>query len=172
MAVRKPGKSGGSKATVSRTGKSGRFVEVVPGKGRSSKALAASVLSQAPTMRIPRGGLEKAGLVKVSNYERIGRSGKQQVTANTTLKKTGGSLVMTLPAAIRKALSLAAGTEMAVTVEGSKVVMEPVTATVAQAVRRPKYTLDELLTGSDPDVAMTDEERSWHDAAPVGREIW
>lgn len=167
MAVRKPGKPEGSTGkAVARTGKSGRFVEVTP--SRTAKTVAASALAVSAA-RMPRGTtMLKTGLVKVSSYEKP----KRPVTANTTLKKAGGSLVMTLPASVRKALGLTEGAELSLAVEGTRVVMEAVAPTVTQAVRRPKYTLDELLAGSDPDAAMTDEERSWHDAAPVGREIW
>lgn len=92
--------------------------------------------------------------------------------AKTKLKKAGGSLVATMPAAARNLLHLSEGQEMAVTVEGSKVIMEAMPSAAPLRVRRPKYTLDELLTDATPDAPMSDEEKAWHDAPPVGREIW
>ena len=91
--------------------------------------------------------------------------------AKTKLKKAGGSLVATMPAAARNLLHLSEGQEMAVTVVGSKVIMEAMPAAAPARVRRPKYTLDELLADAKP-AAMSDEEEAWHDAPPVGREIW
>lgn len=83
---------------------------------------------------------------------------------STRLKKAGGSLVMTVPAAARNTLHLHEGQELSVKVEGDKLVLEP-------AVQRPKYTLDELLAECDFDTPYSDEERAWLDAPPVGREI-
>lgn len=92
--------------------------------------------------------------------------------AKTRLKKAGGSLVMTVPASARNLLHLTEGQEMAVSVEGSKVVMEPMPRAKAMRVRRPKYTLDELVAGMNPDAPPSDEERAWMDAPPAGREAW
>jgi antitoxin ChpS len=39
-------------------------------------------------------------------------------------------------------------------------------------VRKPKYTLDELLEGYEPDRTLTAEERAWIDSPPVGNETW
>jgi antitoxin ChpS len=97
----------------------------------------------------------------------------RDVRAYATLKPAGGSLVMTVPAIIRKALHFAPGAELAVTVEGTKMVVEAVApAVTALRARRPKYTLDELLADSNPDAPLSEDERTWHDAAPVGREVW
>jgi antitoxin ChpS len=92
--------------------------------------------------------------------------------ATTRLKKSGGSLVMTVPAPARKLLHLTEGQEMAVSVEGSKVIVEPASAGKVMQTRQPKYTLDELVAGMNPDTPLTNEERAWTDASPAGREIW
>jgi antitoxin ChpS len=94
------------------------------------------------------------------------------VLAKTRLKKSGGSLVVTVPASARNLLHLTEGQEMAVSVEGTRVVMEPVAAQPPTRVRRPKYTLDELVAGMDADAPLTDEERAWLEAPPAGREAW
>ena len=113
---------------------------------------------------------ERAGDVAVKGSSRSAGSGA--FLAKTRLKKSGGSLVATMPAAARNLLQLSEGQEMAVTVEGSKVIMEPIPTAGTMRVRRPKYTLDDLLAASDPDAPMTEEEKAWHDAPPVGREVW
>lgn len=84
----------------------------------------------------------------------------------TTLKKAGGSLVMTVPARARDALHLTAGQELNIEIVDDALVLKPTSR------RRPKYTLEELLADCDPDAPMSDEERAWHDVAPVGRELW
>jgi antitoxin ChpS len=38
-------------------------------------------------------------------------------------------------------------------------------------VRRPRYTLDELLKQCNPKAARVKEDREWLEAKPVGREL-
>jgi antitoxin ChpS len=85
--------------------------------------------------------------------------------AQTTLKKAGGSLVMTVPARARDALHLVEGQELTVSVEGNRLVLEPA------RTPKPVYTLDELLAQCDFDQPYSDDERRWLDEAPVGREV-
>ena len=92
--------------------------------------------------------------------------------AKTRLKKSGGSLILTMPASARNLLQLTEGQEMAVSVVGSAVVLEPLPKTRPMRVRRPKYTLDELVADADVDAALSDEERDWQDEPALGREIW
>lgn len=175
MAEHKHGKPGTSAGKVARAGKTGRYGTIGPtgkagGKSVVVKTLGASALTMAPTMKLPRSMTPT--VKRVDDYNRGVRNANRAIATHATLKQTGGSLMVTLPAAIRKALSLVAGTEMAVTIEGSKVIMQPVETVAAVRFRKPKYTLDELLADANPDAQMTDEERAWHDAPPVGREIW
>jgi antitoxin ChpS len=86
----------------------------------------------------------------------------------TVLKKSGGSLIMTVPAAARKALHLVEGQEMTVAVEGERLVL----AAARPARRRPKYTLKQLLAECNPDAPLTEEEKAWLNMPPVGRELW
>jgi antitoxin ChpS len=90
------------------------------------------------------------------------------IEKNVVLKKAGGSLVMTVPASARRALDLSEGTEMTVSVEGRRLVLETAKAP------RPKYTLAQLLAeekaaGIEP---LDNIDRDWLDPKPVGREIW
>lgn len=89
------------------------------------------------------------------------------------LKKAGGSLVLTVPAAARNMLGLSEGQEMTVSVREGKVIAEPlVSPKKLMKVRRPKYSLDELLEGYDSNAPRTDEEQTWIDAPAVGKEAW
>jgi antitoxin ChpS len=78
-----------------------------------------------------------------------------------TLRSIGGSVSVTLPRQMLRALGLAAGASVAVTVEGGRLVLSPT---------RPRYTLDELLAGMKPGDMPT--EPGWSDARPAGREAW
>ena len=82
-----------------------------------------------------------------------------------TLKKAGGSLIMTVPAAARDALYLVEGQQMDIVLRNDTMVVEPVRT-------KPRYTLTELLAQCDPEAPVSDEIQAWIDAPPVGREIW
>jgi antitoxin ChpS len=98
---------------------------------------------------------------------------RRPVVTRAKLKQSGGSLIFTVPAPARKAMYLNAGDEVDVIVDNGRLVLEPVVPAVkAMRVRRPKYTLDELIEGYDADAPLTDEERAWMDAPPAGRELW
>jgi antitoxin ChpS len=94
-------------------------------------------------------------------------------STTSKLKKAGGSLVLTVPAAARKMLDLREGQEMTVSVKGRQVIAEPISAAPkVMKVRPPKYTLDELLEGYDADSPRTAEEQAWIDAPAAGKEVW
>lgn len=93
-----------------------------------------------------------------------------RIVGKARVKKSGGSLITTIPVAARTLAHIEDGQEMAFSVEGRKIIMEPVEAEIRP--RRPRYTLEELLAGSNPDAPLSDEEQAWHDAPPVGREVW
>lgn len=80
------------------------------------------------------------------------------------LKRAGGSLVMTVPASARTILRLEEGQEMAVKVDGERLVLEATR-------RRPHYTLDELMAQCDLDAPLSEQEQAWLDDKSVGREI-
>lgn len=96
-----------------------------------------------------------------------------EFSTTSKLKRAGGSLVLTVPAAARKMLSLSEGQEMIVSVKGGQVIAEPVSQKQKPIkVRPPKYTLDELLQGYDADKPLSAEEKAWMDASPAGKEVW
>jgi len=42
---------------------------------------------------------------------------------------------------------------------------------ILEPQKKPRYTLDELLAASDYSQPMSQEDREWIDAPPVGREL-
>ncbi|MGV8899193.1 MAG: AbrB/MazE/SpoVT family DNA-binding domain-containing protein [Burkholderiaceae bacterium] len=80
-----------------------------------------------------------------------------------TLRPLGGSVVMAVPKQILAMLHLSAGSEVEISVENDRLIV--------QAKTSPRYTLAELLAQcNDENMAITDEDRTWLDAAPVGKE--
>ena len=82
----------------------------------------------------------------------------------TKLRKVGGSVMLAVPPALLDLLQLKAGASVGIAVDGGRLIVE--------ASPRPRYTLDELLAGSDFSEPLSPEEREWIDAPPVGKEIW
>lgn len=120
-------------------------------------------------------GAPAAGSSKKIAQKKTGEtSGKTPGFSTTSrLKRAGGSLVLTVPAAARSMLGLTEGQEMIVSVRGGQVIAEPVTAAAkTMKVRAPKYSLDDLLDGYDADGTRSPAEQAWIDAPPAGREIW
>lgn len=81
----------------------------------------------------------------------------------TTLRKVGGSVMLAVPPAILDLLHLEVGTTLGLTVDGERLVVDPKV--------RPRYTLDELLGGSDSSRPQPSDEREWVDAPAVGGEL-
>ncbi|WP_295591107.1 hypothetical protein [uncultured Lamprocystis sp.] len=77
----------------------------------------------------------------------------------TTLRKVGGSVMLTVLPAILDLLHLRAGE----TVDGGRLVIE--------SSPTPHYSLDELLGQCDASAEVSDEDRVWLDDRPVGREL-
>ncbi|HTA78953.1 MAG TPA: AbrB/MazE/SpoVT family DNA-binding domain-containing protein [Terracidiphilus sp.] len=81
----------------------------------------------------------------------------------TTLRKVGGSVMLTVPKSILDILNLKAGAEVSVDIQDGRLLVEP--------KPRPRYTLEELLAASDYSKPQSAEDREWIDAPPVGREL-
>jgi len=81
----------------------------------------------------------------------------------TSLRKVGGSVMMAVPPAVLDLLDMKVGTVVGMTVDGERLVIEP--------RKRPRYTLSELLQQCDFSLPVSDEEREWMDAPPVGEEL-
>ena len=81
----------------------------------------------------------------------------------TNLRKVGGSVMLAVPPAILDLLHLRAGATVGVAVDNGRLVVEP--------CQRPRYSLDELLAQCDASAEVSDEDRQWLDAKPVGGEL-
>ncbi len=115
----------------------------------------------------------KGGSAIKAGFAAKGQALGGSFSTTSKLKKAGGSLVLTVPAAARNMLGLTEGQEMIVSVNGRQVIAEPApTAQQTVKVRKPKYTLDELLEGYDANAPLSAEERAWIDAPAVGSEAW
>lgn len=84
--------------------------------------------------------------------------------ATVALRALGGSVVMAVPRQILSMLHLGAGSQVDVSVENGRLVVEPKV--------KPRYTLAELLARcTEENMAVNDEDREWLDTKPVGKEI-
>jgi len=81
----------------------------------------------------------------------------------TNLRKVGGSVMLAVPPAILDMLHLQSGSTVALVVDGGRLIVEP--------QPRPRYTLDELLAQCDPSAELTQADREWFEAKPVGGEL-
>ena len=81
----------------------------------------------------------------------------------TTLRKVGGSIMLTVPPALLDILHLRPGAEVGLTVQSGRLVVEP--------QQQPRYTLDELLAQCNPRARRSKQEREWLDDTPAGGEL-
>lgn len=81
----------------------------------------------------------------------------------TRLKKVGGSVMLAVPPAILKTLDLQPDSEVGVTIDNGCLIVEP--------LKRPHYSLAELLAQCDPQAELSEEDREWVDAPAAGKEI-
>ena len=79
-----------------------------------------------------------------------------------TLRVVGGSVMMAIPKPLLESLKLGANSKVALAIEDGRLVVMP--------QRKPRYSLDELLSQCDADAAMDRESRQWLDDGPVGDE--
>jgi len=81
-----------------------------------------------------------------------------------TLRRAGGSLVITIPKTYARELGLAEGESVGVSVSGGKLVADP------SVGNRPRYRLQDLLAECDPGAPVSDEDEIWLAEGPVGNE--
>lgn len=77
------------------------------------------------------------------------------------LRKVGGSVMLAVPPSILDSMGLAADRLVSLEIVDGSLVVNPA---------RPRYRLDELLDQGDPAGPLTDEDRTFLDSPPVGRE--
>jgi antitoxin ChpS len=86
----------------------------------------------------------------------------------TNLRKVGGSVMLAVPPALLDILRLQPGAKVGIAVESGRLVVQP--------QKRPRYTLDELLTQCNTkvrrkSVRRSTQERQWLNGKPVGGEL-
>ena len=79
-----------------------------------------------------------------------------------TVKKWGNSAAVRIPAKVLAAAHFDLDQQVEVHEEAGRIVIEP--------VRRPQYTLADLVAKCDPQAPLSPEEQEWLDAPPAGRE--
>ena len=77
-----------------------------------------------------------------------------------TVRKSGGSLIMTIPQVYTEQNNIEGGEEMSVEIVGQTLILKPL---------KNKYTLDQLLAATPKGEKRLD---SWLNIKPVGREVW
>ena len=81
----------------------------------------------------------------------------------SNLRKVGGSVMLAVPPALLERLDLKPGAKVGLTVQSGRLVVQP--------MRRPRYTLKELLAESRPQRKRTGQERQWLNSGAAGREL-
>ncbi len=81
----------------------------------------------------------------------------------TSLRKVGGSTMLTVPPAVLNTMVLGPGSRVGLAVDNGRLIVEPVT--------RPRYSLEELIAQCDPSAAPPAEDQAWLQAKPVGNEL-
>lgn len=81
----------------------------------------------------------------------------------TSLRRVGGSVMLTVPPAFLDQLQLQVGATVGLEVDHGRLVVNP--------ALRPRYTLSELLAASDFSQPHSVEDRAWVDAPAVGGEL-
>jgi antitoxin ChpS len=82
-----------------------------------------------------------------------------------TIRRAGGSLVLTIPKTHARALGLSEGERIGVAVEKGRLVADP-----AQTDRR-RYKLEDLVAQCDPKAPLSKEDESWLGERPKGGEF-
>lgn len=79
------------------------------------------------------------------------------------VQQSGGINIVSIPKSIIQTLGLTVGSRLGLTLQDNSIVLTPV---------REEPTLQELLANSPKEsFALTDEDRAWIDASPVGKEM-
>jgi len=79
-----------------------------------------------------------------------------------TLHSVDDAVMLPIPAPVLDTLGLAAGMEVALTIERGRLLVE--------RLPKPKYSLAELLAHCDPVAPKSEQEDVWDAVEPAGRE--
>lgn len=81
-----------------------------------------------------------------------------------TLRRAGGSLVLTIPKTLARALGLSEGGRIGVSIADGKLLADP------SASEPPRYRLADLVAQCDPAALLSDEDERWLGDRPAGGE--
>jgi len=81
--------------------------------------------------------------------------------SHITVRKSGGSLIMTIPQAYTEQNRIEAGEELSVEIAGDILTIRP--------TKRKKYSLSELLDETPEGLQRVE---GWLNMKPVGNEVW
>jgi AbrB family looped-hinge helix DNA binding protein len=80
-----------------------------------------------------------------------------------SVRQSGGANIVSIPKTIVKILGLHVGSKLDLSIEDNKIILTPI---------EEEITLETLLSGSPKTCfEITEENREWIDATPVGKEI-
>ena len=83
--------------------------------------------------------------------------------SSVSVRQSGGANIVSIPKAIVKTLGLEVGSKLELSIQDNSIVLTPVEVTLS---------LEELLAGSPKECfKITQEDREWIDAKPVGKEV-
>lgn len=81
-----------------------------------------------------------------------------------SVRQSGGANIVSIPKTIVQMLGLSVGSKLDITVEENRIILTPSS--------EDEVSLESLLKGSPKECfTVTEEDRQWVDAKPVGREI-
>lgn len=81
-----------------------------------------------------------------------------------TLRRSGGSLILTIPPAFAEQNHLSAGDSVEVNIDGARLTVEP-----RKGRARKRYNIEELMANTPEEFLRFPE---WEDMPPAGKEIW
>lgn len=79
------------------------------------------------------------------------------------IRQSGGANIVSIPKAIVQTLGLHVGSKLNLTIKDNKIILTPI---------KEELSLEALLAGSPKGCfEITEEDREWIDAKPVGKEV-
>ncbi|CAH2795858.1 MAG: Programmed cell death antitoxin PemI [uncultured Paraburkholderia sp.] len=115
---------------------------------------------------VPHGRLSRrSNVLHLLHIHGSAASGEETMVVTSKIRRQGGALVMTIPPALLKLLHVDAGDQMSLEVQDGQLIARP----ASSATKR--YTLAELLEGSESIADLTAETAWARDGGPMGSEL-
>jgi antitoxin ChpS len=89
------------------------------------------------------------------------------MSVTTKIRRQGGAAIITIPPALLKLMDIEVGAQLTLVVDKGELIARPV-----QETKRKRYTLDELLEGSDVMKELNADVAWSQGGSPVGHEIF